>query len=598
LIILFFSTIILITNKILNNLRKIFSLLPVQRRKQALILMFFLFIGLVLEMCGLGLLIPGLTLLLKSNIGQEYPSFVSFLNIVGNPSQKELVTWSMLFLVVFYFMKEAFLAMVVWKQSQFTMKFSAELGEKLFRGYLHQPFIFHVQKNTAELLRNIQVEVHQFTAVTQAIISLLMESSLIIGVIAILIIVEPFGSLTVILFLAITSLIFTSLTKKRLLNWGQQRKDNSHLLNKHILQGLSGVKDIKLSGKEEYFFEEFRKQNLIFTNINIRVNTLSQVPRLYLEFLAVFGLATFVMVMTMQSRPLETMLPILGVFLASAFKMIPSVNKIMASGQVIRMGISVVDGLHAEFKLISDIACEGQGELNFSKEIMLKNVVYQYPETTQEALRNISIRIAKGSTVGLIGPSGSGKSTLVDVLLGLFDPISGEVYSDKIAIKINIRDWQSKIGYVPQTIYLTDDTLRNNIAFGISKKDTDDEAIKRVIQSAHLEEFVKSLPMGLDTNVGERGVKLSGGQRQRVGIARALYNDPPILVLDEATSALDYDTENAVMEAIKSLHGIKTIIIVAHRLSTIEHCDYLYRLEKGVIIEEGVPDKILTNSIL
>ena len=328
------------------------------------------------------------------------------------------------------------------------------------------------------------------------------------------------------------------------------------------------------------------------------MNTLSQIPRLYLEFLAVLGLATLVVVMTMQSGSLETMLPILGVFLAAAFRMIPSVNKILTSLQVIRMGVPDVDGLHAEFKLISDVKNVGEGVLDFSKGIELKNVVYKYPETSQEALCNISIKIIKGSTVGLIGPSGSGKSTLVDVLLGLFDPISGDVYSDEISIKINMREWQSKIGYVPQTIYLIDDTLRNNIAFGISNKDIDDEAIKRVIRLAHLEEFVKSLPMGLDTTVGERGVKLSVGQRQRVGIARALYNDPPILVLDEATSALDDETENVVMEAIKSLHGIKTIIIVAHRLSTIEHCDWLYRLEKGVIIEEGVPDKILTSSIL
>jgi ABC-type multidrug transport system fused ATPase/permease subunit len=183
------------------------------------------------------------------------------------------------------------------------------------------------------------------------------------------------------------------------------------------------------------------------------------------------------------------------------------------------------------------------------------------------------------------------------VLLGLFDPISGEVYSDEISIKTNVREWQSKIGYVPQTIYLTDDTIRNNIAFGISKNDINENAINRVIQSAHLEEFINSLPMGLETIVGERGVKLSGGQRQRIGIARALYSDPPILVLDEATSSLDDETEHVVMDAIKSLHGLKTIVIVAHRLSTIEHCDWLYRLEKGVIIEQGVPEKILTNSI-
>ncbi len=560
--------------------------------------MFYLFIGLVLEMFGLGLLVPGLTLLLKSNIGHEYPSLVPFLNFIGNPSQKELVIWSMVFLIVFYFLKEAFLAILAWKQSRFSMEFSAELGQKLFWGYLHQPFIFHVQKNTAELLRNIQVEVHQFTGVTQAIISLLMESSVIIGVTAILIAIEPFGSLTVIVFITISSIMFNNLTKKRLLYWGELRKSNSHLLNKHILQGLGGIKDIKLAGKEQHFFEEYSKQNLTFTKINIRVNTLSQIPRLYLEFLAVFGLATLVMVMSMQSRSLQTMLPTLGVFLAAAFKMIPSINKILASTQVIRMGVPVVDGLYAEFKLISDTLNFGHGVMDFSKGIELKNVVYQYPNTSQEALRNISLKILKGSTVGLIGQSGSGKSTLVDVLLGLFDPVSGDVFSDEVSIRTNIREWQSKIGYVPQTIYLTDDTLRNNIAFGISNKDIDDEAIKRAIQTAHLEEYVKSLPMGLDTTVGERGVKLSGGQRQRVGIARALYKDPPILVLDEATSALDGETENVVMEAIKSLHGIKTIIIVAHRLSTIEHCDWLYRLEKGVIIEEGIPDEILTKSIL
>ena len=582
----------------MNNLRKIFSLLSPPRRKQALILMLYLFIGLVLEMCGLGLLIPGLTLLLKSNIGQEYPSLVPFLNFIGNPSQKELVIWSMVFLVVFYFMKEAFLAMVAWKQAQFSMKFSAELGEKLFRGYLHQPFIFHIQKNTAELLRNIQVEVHQFTAIIQAIISLLMESSIIIGVIAILIVFEPFGSLTVIVFLTISSLIFNRLTKKRLIYWGQQRKDNAHLLNKHILQGLGGIKDIKLAGKEQFFFGKYSKQNQVFTNINIRVNTVSQIPRLYLEFLAVFGLATLVMVMTMQSRSHDTMLPILGVFLAAAFKMIPSVNKILASGQVIRMGVPVVEGLHTEFKLIDVAVRLEDGVLDFSELIELKEIVYKYPEMNYNALDNITMKIPKGSTVGLIGPSGSGKSTLVDVLLGLFDPLSGNVCSDGVPIKTNVRAWQDKIGYVPQTIYLTDDTIRSNIAFGLSEKNIDVNEINRVIKAAHLEDFIESLPMGLETSVGERGVKLSGGQRQRVGIARALYNDPPILVLDEATSALDDETENVVMEAIKSLHGIKTIIIVAHRLSTIEHCDWLYRLEKGQIIEEGLPEKILTNNVL
>lgn len=560
--------------------------------------MLLLLIGLVLEMCSLGLLVPGLTLLLKSDIANDYPSLVVFLNLMGNPSQSELVIWSMLFLVVFYFLKEAFLVFVAWKQSQFSMKFSEELGQKLFRGYLNQTFIFHIQNNSARLLRNIQVEVHQFTGVTQAIISLLMESSIIIGTITILLVLEPFGSLIVILLLSISSLIFNRLTKKRLLYWGLQRKENSHLLNKHILQGLGGIKEIKLFGKEEHFFEEYRKQNLLYTNINIRVNTLSQIPRFYLEFLAVFGLATLVIVMTLQSQPIQSLIPIIGVFLAAAFRMIPSVNKILASSQVIRMGAPVVDGLFDEFKIINKTSNIEKCGLNFFQAIKLNNISYQYPDSSKVVIQNINMHIKKGSTVALIGPSGSGKTTLVDVILGLLNPISGEVCSDDISIRSNIRQWQNKIGYVPQVIYLTDDTIRNNIAFGISEKDIDEDVIKRVTKSAHLEEFIKFLPMGLDTNVGERGVKLSGGQRQRIGIARALYNDPPILVFDEATSALDDETENEVMDAIKSLHGLKTIIIVAHRLSTVAHCDWIYRLEKGFILQEGVPGKVLKNSIL
>ena len=558
--------------------------------------MLLLFIGLILEMCGIGLLLPALTILLKSDLSHDYHYLTTFYNFIGSPSQRKLVIWTMSLIVVFFLLKESFLAIVAWKQSQFSMKFSDELGQKLFRGYLDQTFIFHVQRNSAQLLRNIQVEIHQFTAVTQSIINLFMESSIIIGAITILLLVEPFGSSIVIVFLTLSSLVFHKLTKKRLLHWGQQRKENSHLLNKHILQGFGGIKDIKLFGKEEYFFEEYRKYNLINTNINIRVNTLSQIPRLYLEFLAVSGLSTLVIVMTLQSQSLESLLPIIGLFLAAAFRMIPSVNKILSSSQVIRMGTPVVDGLFDEFRIMNKISNTRQGELYFSKGIMLKNVIYQYPDTSHEVIRNVSLQIAKGSTVGLIGPSGSGKTTLIDLILGLLNPISGEVCSDEISIKTNIRKWQNKIGYVPQSVYLTDDTIRKNIAFGVSDNDIDDDVVKRVIKYSHLEKFIETIPMGLDTVVGERGVKLSGGQLQRIAIARALYNDPPILVFDEATSALDNESENIVMDAIKSLHGIKTVIIVAHRLSTIEHCDWIYRMERGTIVEEGPPEKILKKS--
>jgi ABC-type multidrug transport system fused ATPase/permease subunit len=285
----------------------------------------------------------------------------------------------------------------------------------------------------------------------------------------------------------------------------------------------------------------------------------------------------------------------LGLFAASAFRILPSLNKIIAATQTIRFSLPVINTLYDEFRLF-DLDRKQQeyvGIDEFNGDIVFDDVTFQYPETSAASLAEISLKIGKGSSVGIIGGSGEGKRTLVDIMLGLFAPTNGVVSVNGIDIGVSLRQWQNQIGYVPQSIYLTDDTLRRNVAFGVTDHQIDDAAVWKVLRAAHLDDFVNDFPDGLDTMVGERGVKLSGGQRQRIGIARALYHNPAVLVLDEATSALETFTEHSVMDAIRSLKGNKTVVIVAHRLSTVEHCDYVYRLEKGRVVEEGATARVL-----
>lgn len=575
--------------------QKLSYLLSATQKKRLVVLTGLLIIGVFLEMAGLGIIIPSLGIILNPNIGAKYPIFQSFLKFIGNPTRIQLILLGMSCMVLVYLIKAFFSVFVSWRQSKFSGDFLAELSHELFLGYLSQPYTLHLQRNSSELLRNIQSEVAQFNNVAQAAINLTTELSVIIGVALLLIIIEPLGALSIIMFLTITAYVFHRATKNKLVRWGQSRQYHAMHINQHLMQGLAGVKDVKLMGRESYFLEEYSNHNNEYTKTKIKADTLALVPRPYLELMSVIGLIGLIVLMIIQGKPLELLLPTLGVFVAAAFRMLPSVNRIMAAMQVIRFARPVVDVLYNEFKDIRDFreTVTYKTAVNFTDEIKIENLYFAYPGTTFMAINNISMSIKKGESIGLIGTSGSGKSTLVDVILGLLTPTSGIVKADNQDIQNNLRGWQDQIGYVPQSIYLTDDTLRRNVAFGIPHSQIDDNAVENAIKAAQLNEFVDSLPDKLETLVGERGVRLSGGQRQRIGIARALYHDPQVLVLDEATSALDLATEDGVMQAVTALRRDKTLIIIAHRLSTVENCDRLYRLDQGYIVEEGSPSDIL-----
>lgn len=586
------------SNPKLITARKIWSLLTPNQRRSAGVLLALMLIGMLLETLGVGLVIPALALLTQRDLANHYPVLQPILQALGYPDQQVLVIGGMLVLVGVYLIKELFLAMLAWRQMHFAFGVQAHLSQQLFSIYLHQPYTFHLQRNSAQLIRNVINEVSMFTGSGMLpAMTLLTELLVLVGLCSLLLVVEPLGAMIVVSVLGTATWGFYRLTRGRIARWGDARQVHEGMRLQHLQQGLGGVKEVKLLGRENEFLARYHLHNVQSARVERLQNTMNQLPRLWLEFLSISGLAILVISMLAQGRALESVLPTLGLFAATAFRLIPSVNRVLGALQVLRYSKPVIELLHSEFKLVAPDRINSPSHgVDFSSALELRQVSYSYPNVTATALNGISLTIRRGESVGFIGSSGAGKSTLVDILLGLLTPDSGEVRVDGRDIKANLRGWQNQIGYVPQSIFLTDDTLRRNVAFALPDDQINDVAVRRAIKDAQLEEFVASLSDGLETTVGERGVRLSGGQRQRIGIARALYHDPAVLVLDEASSALDNATEHDVLQAVRALQGSKTIIMVAHRLSTVANCCRLYRLHKGSVVEEGTPQTVVVEA--
>jgi ATP-binding cassette, subfamily B, bacterial PglK len=581
----------------MNFFSKLWSFIIIEQRLRFFVVISLMLIGMLLETLSVGLVIPTIAVLTQADLVIQFPLLMPVLNLFNNPSAEEIVVLGVMALTTVYIIKALFLGFLAWKQMKFVHGVQATLSYRLFSMYLKQPYVFHLQRNSAQLINNIVTETNLFThSVLIAGMTLLIESLVMIGVLTLLLVIEPFGTILVICLIGILGFLFTRLTKKYLLSWGQMRQKFEEARIKHLQQGFGGVKDIILAGREKEFLAQYQIHNDGSANVGWKVKTLGQFPRLWLELLAVISVSVLVVIMISENRPLEEVLPAMGLFAAAAFRVMPSANRIFIAIQSLRFAMPVIDTLYAELQNERNVLSSVPPSfLSFEQDLTLENVSFQYPSGDKNVLCEINMLIQCGTSIGVIGGSGAGKSTLVDLMLGLLTPLNGSIKVDGIDIQTNLRLWQGCIGYVPQTIFLTDDTLRRNIAFGLIDDEIDEQAVLRAISAAQLEQFVSELSGGLDTNVGERGIRLSGGQRQRIGIARALYHDPAVLILDEATSSLDMETEYGVMDAVNSLHGKKTVIIVAHRLSTVESCDFLFRLEHGKVVDQGESSVVLEN---
>lgn len=572
--------------KILNQS---YELLTIEQRRAAIWLLIFMIIGMILEMLGIGLIVPVIGTLTQEDFTKSVTILTPILNYLGIHSQKSLIAGAMLVLLGIYFIKSLFLSFLAWRRSSFAFGLQAELSQRLFSTYLYQPYTFHLQRNSAQLIRNASTEITMLTGnVVIPTMLIITESLVLLGICIVLLLFEPISTIIITTSLGLIIGLFYKFMRIRISEWGNERQYHEGMRIQHLQQGLGSIKDIKILGCEKQLQKLYNIHAYNSARAGQRSTALKQIPGYWLEFFGIVVLVVLVVVILFQSSELKEIIPTLGLFAAAAFRMIPSANRIQGAMQALRFGLPVIDTLNKEFKHKFENLGNNQNIkiINFQKDIKARNITFTYPDSVGPTIKNISFDIHKGQVVGLIGPSGSGKSTILDLILGLLFPQSGQVNVDGQDISKDLTSWRRHFGYVPQFIYLTDNSIKNNIAFGIAESKIDESALFNALNAAQLSEWVSSLPNGVETVLGEQGVKISGGQRQRVGIARALYHDPDILVLDEATSSLDNETETDVMRSVASLKGNKTIIIVAHRLSTVNFCDHVYRIEQGKIVEK------------
>ncbi len=550
-------------------------------------------IGMFLETISLGIVVPIIGILTQDDYQQKYPFIV---DIFGNLSREELISAVMVAMVLIYVVRSLFLFWSLWIQKGFSASVSGRLSQSLFSIYLRQPYMFHLQRNSSTLMRNAKNATSVVTCGVDPFLVLLTDGLVAIAMFALLIAVEPVGTLAVLLVFGLSTFVFQRTTRRRIDNWGYQVDYHETKILQHLQEGFGGAKDVKVLGRENEFLSQHEKHLGESIRINRIYNVILTLPRSFMEIITIVGLCLLVVSMVVRGRELADIVPILGLFAAAAFRVMPSINRLLMATQTLIFNRSIIASVYRDFLLDSPDSLTVKSNIKFASQLELVDVSFQYPTAATASLQNVSLVVKRGEAVGFVGPSGAGKSTLVDVILGLFAPTSGVVKVDGQDVQQNLRNWQNQIGYVPQAIYLTDDTLRRNVAFGLNDENIDDNLVRDAIRLAQLEEFVATLPEKLDTVVGERGVRLSGGQRQRIGIARALYHNPSVLVLDEATSSLDTPTEHGVMQAVQALQGSKTVLIVAHRLSTVEYCDRLYKIENARITEEGTFDEVVQRS--
>jgi ABC-type multidrug transport system fused ATPase/permease subunit len=519
-----------------------------------------------------------------------------FFTVEPSLDKSQLIQLAVGLMLAVYVFKNVFLAASTWIQRGFLTRVTSRIAARILEVYIRQPYAFHLRKNSSTLIRNTQDASMLVAGGVEPMLTILTEGLIAFALFTVLVVVEPVGTICVIGVLLFATFIFQKFFDQKLQRWGALRQIQKGSIIQTIQQGLGAVKDVQVLGREEWFVNEHRERQTLDANLLRRINTVQAIPRLWLEVMAMAGLAGLVAIMLATGKDIDKIIPTVGLFAVTSFKVLPSINKMVSSKQTLKVSRSTIETIHHDLDLPIAVNSPNRNVDFQFENVVVDHLDFKYEQSENLVLSNINVRILSGEAVGFVGQSGSGKSTLIDIVLGLLEPQNGSVLINGQTIESVKRSWQQQIGYIPQTIFLMDDSLRRNVAIGIADAEIDEVAISEALKSAQLEDFVASLPEGLDTVVGERGVRLSGGQRQRIGIARALYHRPSVLVLDEATSSLDTETEHGVMQAVQALQGDKTVIIVAHRLSTVEYCDRLYRLDAGRIVDEGTFDEVMNRS--
>ncbi|RKQ33483.1 ABC transporter ATP-binding protein [Oceanobacillus halophilus] len=574
-----------------NVVKKLLTLFNKREKKKLIILFFMMIVAALFETIGIGLIVPFVGIITNPSVIHEQ-AILSYIYIMFSfQSTTTFVIFSVVMLLIVFVCKNLYLLLFNYVQFRVILNQQVKLSRDLFKEYLTKPYTFHLQRNTADLLRNVNGEVSKvFQGVIMSGFQLFTEVLVTTCILILLLVTAPVASMVASILLGGSVILFFAFLRKKISSLGREQQKVSGTMIKWVNQGLGASKEVKVSGKENFFIKSYTGQSQIKANNSRYMKMLELIPRLFIETILVSIVLVTMLIIVFQGTSTTQLISTMALFAMAAFRLMPSITRIVSLITTIRYSQPALAVVYEDLFMNKDespnigridTAVINQGKRSFVDSIKLNEVSFRYPNQKKYSVKGVSLTIPIGQSVAFIGESGAGKTTLVDIILGLFKPETGSILIDGKSIYADKSLWQQKIGYIPQFIFLTDDTIRGNVAFGIKEGQIDDEAVWRALEQAQLKEFVEALPDQLETSVGERGVRLSGGQRQRIGIARAIYHNPEILFMDEATSALDNETERDIMRAIDGLKGEKTLIIIAHRLSTIENCDIVFTISNG-----------------
>lgn len=567
-----------------NILTKVNCILERKMKKELVGVFLLTLAGAMLELVGVSIILPLINLALDPGGIENNKECRLIMQIFGIKEPEYALAVLILMIILLYIIKNIYLSIMNSTIYQYSMKVRRKLCAKLMENYIRRPYYFFLERNSAELIRSVNMDVQGFYEVLYNFLLLVSNMLMVSAIVIFLAYTNIVMTLVIAALIGLTALTLFRFLQKKARALGVINQRTQAEVIKSLQQSFSGIKEIKILGCEEQFIADYDRKNYRGVNTQRKAQLISVLPKYLIETLAVGGILIVLLVSILLGGNYNALIGQLGAFAVAAFKLLPSVNSSYTYMNTIMYNKAAIDVLHKELSVNEAENCDKE-EITFKENITLENVWFQYRGMKDYVLEQVNICICKGDSVAFIGESGGGKTTLADIVLGLLAPNQGKVLIDSQDVSVNLKGWRSKIGYIPQTIYLTDDTIRKNIAFGIAEEEIDEERVWKALEEAQLLEYVQKLPQQLSTMVGERGVCLSGGQRQRVGIARALYRDTEVLVFDEATSALDTETEKEVMQAIDNLHGTKTIIMIAHRLSTIEKCDRIFKIQNKTVVE-------------
>lgn len=544
-------------------------------------LFFLILIAAVLEVLGLSLIIP----LIDAVLNKDH-KFIAFISDRFNFDNIEIIL--LLIFILFYFLKTLFLIFLSYRKSFLAANIQKFISKNLYEGYIQQDYQDHQDSKSSEQIRNIVQEATLFSQVVGAYLLLATECFVLLAIITFLIFYNLKATLIIFITTSIVALVIFYLPNKRLKFWGKKRQYHDDKKIKFIQDAFGSFKDIKIRSLENFFISNFFSHNSKSANFIAKMVFVGQIPRLFLEFFGVLCICGFTVLLLFLNKDYSEILPLIIIFTIAGIRLLPSFTKLIAGLQKIKFSSVVVKLIHHELVICKNNKKKEKKDTKiiFNDILEVSNLSFKYNDGHTEILKNINFKIKFGEVVGIIGLSGAGKSTLVNLITGLNIPSKGNIIVDKKNINRNFYSWYQNIGYIPQNIYLSDDTIKNNIAYGIEPSEINEASIEYAIEKSNLKFFIESLDKGIDTAVGELGNKISGGQKQRIGIARALYNRPKLLILDEATNSLDQETENKILEELKILKGKITILFITHRLSTLSFCNKIFRIKNNHLIQE------------